>query len=525
MSEALTTLGWVTNVSQHPARRRARAPPSPLWPPSAAPMPVGMIRATLNFSPAATGRFRKEKIEGKAGSEELEAPPIVPSSQRQRSPADSVTTKRIGASPGSSLAATISRRPCNGFSAGRSRTSILRSVRCMTSSGATPEVAEIVLPDLLQLSRSTHEIDGGKVDAVEHLRFHQRVGADTRECDQGADLQRCRETILSEEISSQAASSRDQVFVRGVRSGTDDGGPVLVLEDLRQVVHGRIQYGDLLSVVLEDVQDRGDEKARIRDEGLARLEEDLEAHLPGEQVRGLHQWREVFDLVVLIPSAQIDPPESGQEGLELLDEAEGRLENGSRGPRLAVGMDVDARDPGQGSRVAPRDLDELLDGYPQLRVSTAGIVTFVPHEGEPRIDPQTVVDRLVGPRGGEARPLIQGVEADVIDVPCQLPALPRRKRGAGEMDGAVAVQDGARQPRLEEGADGEAIHPAAQELEDVGAGAGLDGVEDLAPAVATQRLQAARRGQEPLFLVDEGGRGERKFHRDRRHGRGSRCSW
>ena len=50
MSEAFTTLGWVTRVSQTAASRAATGVASPAWPPISAPMPVGTRRTQLKVS-------------------------------------------------------------------------------------------------------------------------------------------------------------------------------------------------------------------------------------------------------------------------------------------------------------------------------------------------------------------------------------------------------------------------------------------------------------------------------------------
>ena len=84
-------------------------------------------------------------------------------------------------------------------------------------------------------------------------------------------------------------------------------GAVLVLEDLRHVVHRRIQHCHILAVAVEEVEYGRHHIATVAHEGRARLDDDRRAVPVSNETCGFLKRCDVRPFVEEVASSEVDP--------------------------------------------------------------------------------------------------------------------------------------------------------------------------------------------------------------------------
>ena len=191
----------------------------------------------------------------------------------------------------------------------------------------------------------------------------------------------------AQQIARQAGTARQQAGECPRRVVLPDPGRTLIFEDFGQMMHAGIEHGDGLSLAAEGIDDGGHQHAGVAHQGLARLQPAFQILTFPEAMNYLGQGVGLIRRAGMIAAANVDPAQA------LPMRAQGGFDGRQRVPQgggladTVMGVEMQTRQAARQSGLFRQCAAEVLQGYTQLGMRSAGVIANIPDHREPGVDP------------------------------------------------------------------------------------------------------------------------------------------
>jgi len=193
----------------------------------------------------------------------------------------------------------------------------------------------------------------------------------------------------------------------------------LKLKDLRHVVHGRVEDGDLNIVAVEYIMDRRFDSSTAPHSRGAGFDEDLEAECLAEDRHGLVKIGVIISQIKQVAAPQIDPVDLLQNLRDdVLDVPRRGQEAGEIGT-FAIVVKMEAGDTAKAGRLRHDEACQSADRHPEFRVPPARVVSGIADEGQLWVHTEPNSGLRRNP-AAKAAPLGERVKGEIIETPAEL---------------------------------------------------------------------------------------------------------